>query len=188
MDGKRIRLVVAEPAEASDEVFGEIREFVEKVRGLLADAGWDLQVAFWGGSGYERVMLRMKRLCPEMIAGADLCLFLVPERGDPFLPAEYSAAEELASSGSGPVPVRCVPDSEAGRCLLDALAERFPSLPISSDEDGRVFVAGTAVLEKKRIPLSFWNSDDSYCTCHVCGAEMERYEDWLVCPRCNAFR
>ena len=188
MDGKTIRLTIAGPADDPKNMTPGIRAFAEKVRDLLAEAGWDLQVTVWGGSGYDRVMLRMKRLCPEPVAEADLCLFLDPEHGDPFLAAEYSAAEALASAGGGPVAKKCPPEEEdACRSLMDALKELSPSLPVTIEEDGRVLVGDTEVLDEEAPYIPWFSFDEgSGSRCPECGGILRRYDDWFICESCNS--
>ena len=189
MNRKPIRLTIVEPPEAPEKKLGKVREKMDTVLRLLAGSGANLQVCTWGDSGYSRILLRLRRICPEEIARADLALFLFPDAGDSLLDAEYAAAQNCGSSGNGPV---CVKGSfsadETNRSLLEMLAKLDPSLPVRLEENGRVLVGGTEVLAGKPVfDLHNWLHDDiSADRCPRCGGRLERYDDWYICEQCHS--
>ena len=85
MGRKLIRLAIVEPAEDSENKCAGFRDFVKTVQHLLADTGIDLQVTYRESAGYDRIMLRLRRICPEEVARADLVLFLFRVEDDSFL-------------------------------------------------------------------------------------------------------
>ena len=188
MDRKLIRLTIAEPAEDPEKKCAEFREFIKKIQPLLAESGVDLQVSFREGAGYDRIMLRLTRNCPEEVARADLVLFLFPRDGNPFLSAEYEIACDRAGSGGRPVCVKVdLSWQDARRCLMDELAELDPSLPVLIEDDESVLISGTEVLPKKVRTYSWLDDDDRYgARCPICGGILRRYDDWFLCESCNS--
>ena len=189
MENRQIRLALAEPAGEPEGAFPVFRGFVEKTRDDLAKGGWDLRVSVWSGCGQDRVLKRLTRACPEVLAQADLCFFLFREEGDTLLQAEYETVSSLAAAGSGPRCARFTGDGRgACRALLEALLELEPFLPVRP-EDGLAPAAGEENPEADRPSgrPDLWSllTRSVSLTCRFCGGELTRYDDWYICDRCH---
>ena len=187
MGRKLIRLAIVEPAEDSENKCAGFRDFVITVQQLLADTGIDLQVTYRESAGYDRIMLRLRRICPEEVVQADLVLFLFREEDDSFLSTEYEIACDAVGAGDRPVCVKVILSWEdPGRSLMYELLDLDPSLPVLIEDNGRVLINGTEVLPIK--PQSYsWLDDDLYgARCPRCGGSLRRYDDWFICESCHS--
>ena len=189
MSRKLIRLTIVEPAETPEDEGVAFRDFVKTAQQMLADTGTDLQVAYWGGAGYDRIMLRLRRICPEEVAQADLAFFLSLREDDSFLEAEFDIACDHAETAGKPFcAMGRLSGDDACRTLMSTLVELDPSLPITIDDRGRVLIGEKLILMTKResIAWSLLFDDRNNLVCPECGGPLRRYDDWFICESCHS--